>query len=117
MNLKEIDATVSEIAGKIDFYSHLTPVNLKDQKERFFKAVKAGKAYDPVFEYKERPDLSGEKDELLDALGVLDKTDPLARPRHSFNIKARASTPRGKRVRTPTALSSVPTTGLPSQPI
>jgi uncharacterized protein (TIGR02421 family) len=54
MNIYEIDKQISEMSGKIDFYSLLTPVNKKKEEEKFFSAYRQGDVYNPVFEYRRR---------------------------------------------------------------
>jgi uncharacterized protein (TIGR02421 family) len=52
MDLTGIDRRLSEIAGEIDLYAHLTPLNSAEEMKAFFDAVSSGAAYDPVYCYR-----------------------------------------------------------------
>ncbi|MDP8298775.1 MAG: DUF1704 domain-containing protein [Candidatus Tantalella remota] len=54
MDIYEVDKQISEMSGEIDFYTLLTPVNKKQEEEKFFSALQRGDVYNPVFEYCDR---------------------------------------------------------------
>ncbi|MFC1570378.1 tyrosine/phenylalanine carboxypeptidase domain-containing protein [Candidatus Omnitrophota bacterium] len=76
MDLREVDKKISEATGRIDFYSCLTPLNQKEEEEKFFLLFEKGEKYNPVFKYKEH-DLAQEKKDLEELLKGLDAADPL----------------------------------------
>ncbi|MGB2630647.1 MAG: tyrosine/phenylalanine carboxypeptidase domain-containing protein [Candidatus Omnitrophota bacterium] len=53
INLHGIDNRISEIMREVDFYSYLTPLNQKEEKEKFFSNFKKGARYNPVYKYKD----------------------------------------------------------------
>jgi len=53
MDLHEIDRKISEIGREVNFYSHLTPLNQEEEKEKFFSTIREGRSYDPIFRYKD----------------------------------------------------------------
>ncbi|MEA3490139.1 MAG: DUF1704 domain-containing protein [Candidatus Omnitrophota bacterium] len=75
-SLEKIDATITALASKIDFYSLLTPVNREQERKRFFAETREGRPYDPVFSYK-----SGKHEDIMKPLEnarlVLDEDDDL----------------------------------------
>jgi uncharacterized protein (TIGR02421 family) len=62
---RHIDKALSRIAGEIDLYSRLTPVNRSEQKYLFFSELQKGKHFDPVYKYSTRG-LRDPEAELLD---------------------------------------------------
>ena len=82
MDLYEIDRKLSEFIKDIDFYSFLTPLNQKEERGKFFSALKKDEIYNPVFSYKGR-ELSDKKKELARLRSALDKEDEL----HKLFIK------------------------------
>jgi uncharacterized protein (TIGR02421 family) len=63
MDLKEIDRALSDVIRRIDFYSHINPVNREEEKGKFFDHLKREASYNPVFIYKRR-DMKDELEEL-----------------------------------------------------
>jgi len=53
INLQGIDSRISEITREVDFYSYLTPLNQKEEREKFFSDLGKGAVYNPVFRYKD----------------------------------------------------------------
>ncbi len=82
INLNGIDNRISEITREVDFYSYLTPLNQKEEEEKFFSFLKKGEAYNPAFHYKEASYFYQEK-WLKNALASLDKNDRM----HTLFIK------------------------------
>lgn len=76
MDLFAIDRGISDISANIDFFSLLAPLNLNEESERFFEALKGGAVYNPEFSYAPA-DLTKEEKWLLDARTALDKKDPM----------------------------------------
>lgn len=74
--LREIDNRLIELSREVDFYSLLTPVNLSEEKERFFQGLRKDKRYNPVFRYKPR-DLSKEKRCLEELRGMIGGKDDM----------------------------------------
>ena len=77
MDIGTVDRNLSDISGKIDFYSFLTPINQEEERKRFFSSLEEGKPYNPVFHYKEKRDFPDEKKCLKDIREFLDPKDPL----------------------------------------
>lgn len=73
MDLYEIDKNLIRVIKEVDFYSLLTPLNREEEKELFFKNLKKGKEYNPVFRYKES--ILKDKIELLGAIQRSLRTD------------------------------------------
>ena len=76
VNLQGIDSRISEITREVDFYSYLTPLNQKEEEEKFFSSLAKGEAYNPIFKYKGSKYFFQEK-WLKDALGSLDENDKM----------------------------------------
>jgi len=78
MELYKIDKYISEVVREIDFYSHLTPVNCGEERDRFFEGVRRGEQYNPVFHYKARG-FEEERKRLDDIRSSLDESDDIQR--------------------------------------
>ena len=76
VNLQGIDSRISEITREVDFYSYLTPLNQKEEEEKFFSSLAKGEAYNPIFKYKGAKYFFQEK-WLKEALGSLDENDKM----------------------------------------
>lgn len=61
INLDGIDRRISEISREVDFYSYLTPLNQKEERDKFFAYLEKGDSYNPVFKYKKAEYLYQEK--------------------------------------------------------
>jgi hypothetical protein len=77
IDISAIDRNLSDISGKIDFYSFLTPINQEEERKRFFSSLEENKPYNPVFCYKSERDFSAEREWLEDTRKLLDPEDPL----------------------------------------
>ncbi|MBU0684119.1 MAG: DUF1704 domain-containing protein [Candidatus Omnitrophica bacterium] len=76
VNLHEIDDWVSKISEEMNFYGYLTPINLLEEKEKFFKNIRGKRAYNPRFQYKERQ-FKKMSEVLREYLNLLDEHDDL----------------------------------------
>jgi uncharacterized protein (TIGR02421 family) len=72
--LKIIDSEISDIAGKLDFYAGLTPLNQKAERAKFFDSFKNKDKYNPVFEYTSR-DFFSESQRLKKLSAEIKKPD------------------------------------------
>lgn len=74
IDLHGIDTRISEITREVDFYSFLTPLNQKEEEEKFFSSLERGEVYNPAFHYKDAQYFYQEK-WLQEARASLDEND------------------------------------------
>ncbi|MFQ5952607.1 MAG: tyrosine/phenylalanine carboxypeptidase domain-containing protein [Candidatus Omnitrophota bacterium] len=75
IDLNGIDNRISEITREVDFYSYLTPLNQKEEEEKFFSSLAKGDVYNPTFKYKEIQFFYQER-WLRETRSALDENDP-----------------------------------------
>lgn len=61
--LKKIDASLSDIRKRIDFFKMINPLNRLEEEKKFFDCLKKGQTHNPYYIYKKR-NLSKEREQL-----------------------------------------------------
>ncbi len=73
MNIYDVDQTIKRIREKLDYQVYLTPLNFKEENNKFLDSYQSGKIYNPQYRYMSFKN-SGESDNLDHIISYL-KTD------------------------------------------